>query len=172
MGLVGSYEVVGKSSIKTENSQMASIGAIFSFTYYTKQINLWPTLPASCVVIYSCPSTCPGEMQPFKDHLSTCGHWQDSETCHSKSNLGSFQYKYLPELLLLCMWKPAFIKSSQISPSCCPRSLVLWFIVMMHALKTLCIWVVVLSKVCSFIHHNPIPVYKPILSLSVTRHAT
>ena len=35
-------------------------------------------------------SACPGEMGPFKDHL----------TSHSKSNLGNFLHQYLPELLV------------------------------------------------------------------------
>ena len=39
-----SHEVVGKGYVNTENSQMASIGAIFSSTYHT---NPWPNLSAS-----------------------------------------------------------------------------------------------------------------------------
>ena len=64
--------MVGKGSIKTENGQMASIGEVLSSTYYTKQINVWPILKASCVMIYSLLSACPGKQ--FKDCLSTCGH--------------------------------------------------------------------------------------------------
>ena len=38
-----SHEVVGKGYVNIENSQMVSIGAIFSSKYHTKQLNLWPT---------------------------------------------------------------------------------------------------------------------------------
>ena len=53
---------------------MASVGAIFTSTYHTKQLNPWPTLLASCVVIYIWLSAYPGEVEPFIDHLSTYGH--------------------------------------------------------------------------------------------------
>ena len=66
------------------NSQIASIRAIFISTYHTKQLNPWPTPPASHVVIYSQLSTCPGEVEPFKHY------WQASETIHSKNNPISF----------------------------------------------------------------------------------
>ena len=49
--VVGSCKMVGKFSIKTENSQMASIGAIFNSTYHKKWLNPWSTLLASYVVI-------------------------------------------------------------------------------------------------------------------------
>ena len=58
---------------KTENSQMASVGAIFSYTHHTKQQNPWLTSPASRVVIYRWLPTCPGEMKPFKHRPSTHG---------------------------------------------------------------------------------------------------
>ena len=57
--------VVGKDYINTENSQMASIGVIFSSTYHAKELNPWPNSPASHVVIYSWLSACPWEMEPF-----------------------------------------------------------------------------------------------------------
>ena len=63
--------MVSKDSIKTEGSQMASIGAIVSSTYHTRHLNPLPTSPASCVVIYTQLSACPGEIEPFKDHPGT-----------------------------------------------------------------------------------------------------
>ena len=45
---------------------MASVVTIFSSTYHTKQLNPWPTSPASNVAIYSHLSACPGKMEPFK----------------------------------------------------------------------------------------------------------
>ena len=53
---------------------MKSIGIIFSSAYHTKQLNLWPNSSASYLKNYSWPSVCPGEMEPVKDHLSTCGY--------------------------------------------------------------------------------------------------
>ena len=38
---VGSHEVVGKGYDNTENSQMLSIGTIFTSTYHTKQLTPW-----------------------------------------------------------------------------------------------------------------------------------
>ena len=55
---VGSHEVVGKSPVKTENSKMASTGVILNSTYHTKQLNQWPTSPASYVVIYLQVAVC------------------------------------------------------------------------------------------------------------------
>ena len=71
--VVGSYEVVGKSYVNTENNQIASIDAIFSSTYHIKQLNPWPTLSFSFVVIYNWLSACPAYIEPFKDHTSTHG---------------------------------------------------------------------------------------------------
>ena len=55
-------------------SQMTSIGAIFTSTCHTKQLNSWPNSSASRVVIQSQLSACQGKMGPFKGHLSTHGH--------------------------------------------------------------------------------------------------
>ena len=35
------HEKAGIIYVNTENSQMASIGAIFTYTYHTKQLNPW-----------------------------------------------------------------------------------------------------------------------------------
>ena len=48
----GTHIVAGKGYVYTENSQMASIGAIFNSTYHTKLQNPWPCSSANCVVNY------------------------------------------------------------------------------------------------------------------------
>ena len=55
-------------------SQMASIGAIFTSTYYTKQLYPGPNSPATGVVNYSWLSACQGDMEPFEGDPSTRGH--------------------------------------------------------------------------------------------------
>ena len=57
----GSHEVAGKGYVFTKTSQMTSIGAIFTSTYYTKQVNPWPNSSASRVVDYSQLSACQGD---------------------------------------------------------------------------------------------------------------
>ena len=52
---------------------MASIDALFTTTYHTKQLNPWPNSSASHVVNYSQLFTCQGDMQPSKGDPSTCG---------------------------------------------------------------------------------------------------
>ena len=52
---------------------MTSIGAIFTSTCHTKQLNPWPNSSASRVVILSRLSACQGKMGPFKDYPSTRG---------------------------------------------------------------------------------------------------
>ena len=73
-GHAGSHIVAGTGYINTENSQMASTGAIFTFTYHTKQLNLWPNSSVRGVMNYSQLPACQGEMEPFEDHASTYGH--------------------------------------------------------------------------------------------------
>ena len=58
----------------TSKWKIVSIGAIFTFTYHTKQLDPWPNLLASHVVNFSQLSACQGEIKPFEDHPSTCGH--------------------------------------------------------------------------------------------------
>ena len=60
---VGSHEVASKSYVNTENNQMASIGAICTFTYHTKQLNPWPNSLPSHVENYSQLSACQGEIE-------------------------------------------------------------------------------------------------------------
>ena len=61
----GGWIVAGKGYVNTENSQMVSIGAIFTSTYHTKQLNPWPNSLASCVVNYSWVSDYQGEREPI-----------------------------------------------------------------------------------------------------------
>ena len=55
---MGSHKVMGKGYGNIENSQMASIGAIFTSKYQTKQLKPWPThqpvmelSTASCLLV-------------------------------------------------------------------------------------------------------------------------
>ena len=77
--------MAGKGCVVTKTSQMASIGAIFTTTYHTKQLNPWPKSPVSHAVKYSQPSACQGDMQPFEGNVSTCGrlteNHHDSSLC-------------------------------------------------------------------------------------------
>ena len=70
---MGSHKVVGKGYIFTKISQMTSIGAIFTSTYHTNQLNPWQNSSASRVVNYSWLSTYDGDVELFEDHPSTCG---------------------------------------------------------------------------------------------------
>ena len=51
--MVGNHEVVRKGYVNTEKNQLASIGAIFTSKYRTKQLYPWPNLLTSHVVNYS-----------------------------------------------------------------------------------------------------------------------
>ena len=53
---------------------MASIGAIFTSTHHTKQLNPWPNSSASHVVNQSQLSACQGEVEPFEEHPSSYEH--------------------------------------------------------------------------------------------------
>ena len=116
---------------------MASTGAIFTSTYHTKQLNPWPSTPASRVVNYSRLSACQGDVAIWRppEHSWT-SDTEASETSYSKNSPGNFQHRYLPELLvnagvqlsfngelkasdwkcvlMLCAWKVAFLKSGHI----------------------------------------------------------
>ena len=72
---MGNHEVVGKGYVNIENSQMVSIGAIFSSKYVShKAVKSMANSSVGCVVIYSQLSAYPGEMESFIDHLSTHRH--------------------------------------------------------------------------------------------------
>ena len=72
-GWAGSHEVAGKGYHFTKNSQMTSIGAIFTSTCHTKQLNPWPNSSASRVVNHICLSAFQGKVGPFEGHPVTCG---------------------------------------------------------------------------------------------------
>ena len=108
---MGSHEVVGKGYVFTITTQMASIGAIFTSMYHTKQLSSWPNSSASRVLDYSRLSACQGDMQPFEGNSSTCG----CLTSHSKSSPGNFQHQYLPKLLVNVYSYHLMVKSV----SCC-----------------------------------------------------
>ena len=72
-GQVGSHKVAGKGYVFTKTSQMASIGAIFTSTYHTKQLTTWPNSSARCVMNYSRLSAYQGDMQLFEGDPSTHG---------------------------------------------------------------------------------------------------
>ena len=89
--------MAGKGDVFTKTSQMASIGAIFTSTYHTKQLNPWPNSSASRVVNYSRLSACQGDMEPFEGDPSTRGRLT---SLGNKSNQGNFQHQYMPQVLV------------------------------------------------------------------------
>ena len=48
----------------------------------------WPTSPASCVVIYSRLSACPGEMGSFEDHVRAHGCLANLKNMSQKKQSG------------------------------------------------------------------------------------
>ena len=132
-GWAGSHEVAGKGSVFTKISQMASIGAIFTSTYHSKQLNPWQNSPASCVVKYSQLSAFQGDMQPFEGHPNTHGHLtglrnkpQQKQPRQLSASIPAcivsqrLQLSFNGEkcVLMLCARKVAFVKSGHIYPSC------------------------------------------------------
>ena len=130
---MGSHEVAGKgySYVFTKTSQMASIGATFTCTYHTKQLNPWPNSSASRVVNYSRLSACQGKMESFEGDQSTRGRLtslrnkpqqkqprQLSASIHASIVSQYIQLSFDGEkcVLLLCAWKASFLKSSHIFP--------------------------------------------------------
>ena len=122
-GWVGSHEVVGKGYIFTKTSQMASIDVIFTSTYHTKQLNPWPNSSASRLVNYSQLSPCQGDMQPFEGDPDTRGRLTSlrnkPQQKHPGQLLASIPVSQPVQplfdcekcVLLLCTWKPGFLKS-------------------------------------------------------------
>ena len=97
---MGSHKVVGKGYINTKYNYMASIGAIFTFPYHTKQLNPWPNLSASCVVNHSRLSACQGEMTPFEDDLNLCGCLICLRNKPHKRSPDNFQHQCLAKLVV------------------------------------------------------------------------
>ena len=125
-GWVGSHEVAGKGYVFTKTSQMASICVIFTSTYHTKQLNPWPNSSTSRVVNYSQLSACQGDMQPFEGYPYTHGcltrlrnkpqQKQPRQLSASiPSGIVSQRVQLLFDgekcVLLLYVWKPAFLRS-------------------------------------------------------------
>ena len=115
--------------VLTKTSQMASIGVIFTSTYHTKQLNPWPNSSSSRVVNYSRLSACQGDMQPFEGDPYTRGHLtslrnkpqqkqprQLSASIPGRIVSQHVQLSFDGEkcVLLLCAWKPAFLRSGHI----------------------------------------------------------
>ena len=124
-----SHEVAGKGYVLTKTSQMASIGVIFTSTYHTKQLNPWPNSLASRVVNYSRLSAGQGDMQPFEGDPYTRGRLTSLRNKPQKkqprqlsaSIPGSIVSQHVQLsfdgekcVLLLCAWKPAFLRSGHI----------------------------------------------------------
>ena len=97
---------------------MASICAIFTSTYHTKQLNPWPNSSASHVVNYSWLSVCQEEIQPPEDHSSTCVHLTCPRNKPQQSSLDNFHHQYLAELLVNVYNYHLMVKSVS---SCCVR---------------------------------------------------
>ena len=96
---VGSQEVVGKGYVLTKNNQMATIGAIFTPTYHTKQLNPCPNLSANHMVNYSRLYACQGRWSHLKTTLALMDILQASETQAKpqkhkpqQSSLGNIQH--------------------------------------------------------------------------------
>ena len=106
---------------------MASIVAIFTYTYHTKQLNPWPYLSASHVVNYSRLSACQGDVEPFEGDPSTRGHLKSLRNKPKQKQPGQLSALVLAWIvsqcvhlsfdgekcvLLWCEWKLAFLRSS------------------------------------------------------------
>ena len=113
----------------TKNREMTTIGAIFTSTCHTKQLNPWPNSSASRVVILSRLSACQGKMGPFKDYPSTRGRQtglrnrpESKQTVQLSAVVNTYPVGALMQLtdgdekcvLKLCMYKTPFGKSGHI----------------------------------------------------------
>ena len=99
IGWVGSYEVTDKGHVFTKTNQMASIAAIFTSTYHTKQLNQCLNSSASRVVNYNRLSACQGDVEPFEGNPRTRRHLKRLRNKLQQSSPGNFQHQYWPELL-------------------------------------------------------------------------
>ena len=126
-GWPGSHKVVGKGYIFTKTSQMASLGAIFTSTYHTKQLNPWPNSSASCVVNCSRLSACQGDIESFEGDPSTRERLTSLRNKPQQNQPRKLSASILAQIvsqciqlsfdgekfvLLLCAWKASFLKSS------------------------------------------------------------
>ena len=119
--------MAGKGYDFTKTSQMASIGSIFTTTYHAKQLNPWLNSLANHMVNYSWLSAYQGDVEPFKGDPSTSGCLtspinkpQQKQPGQPSASLLVWIVSHCVRLsfdgeryvLLLCVWKPAFLKSS------------------------------------------------------------
>ena len=108
---------------------MTSVGAIFTSTYHTKQLNQWPNSSASRVVNYSRLSACQGDMESFEGDPSTRGRLtslrnkpQQKQPRQLSASILAWIVSQCIQLsfdgekcvLLLCAWKASFLKSGHI----------------------------------------------------------
>ena len=108
---------------------MASIGVIFTSTYHTKQLNPWPNSSASRVVNYSQLLACQGDIQPFEGYPCTRGRLttlrnkpQQKQPGQLSTSIPGWIVNQRVQLLfdgekcvlLLCAWKPAFLRSGHL----------------------------------------------------------
>ena len=106
---------------------MTTIGAIFTSTCHTKQLNPWSNSSASRVVILSRLSACQGKMGPFKGYPSTRGRQtglrkRPEQTVQLSAVVNTYHVGALMQLtdgdekcvLKLCMYKTPFGKSGHI----------------------------------------------------------
>ena len=141
---------------------MTTIGAIFTSTCHTKQLNPWPNSSASRVVILSRLSACQGKMGPFKDYPSTRGRqtglrkrpeWK--QTVQLSAVVNTYPVGVLMQLtdgdekcvLKLCVYKTPFGKSGHIYNwpkgkrfCCCASSPVPAWVHMIYNTVALNIW--------------------------------
>ena len=111
----GNHQVASKSYLKTKNSQITYIGAMFTSAYHKKQLRPWPNSSASHVLSYSWWSACQGDMEPFEGDLSTRGHLKGLRNKPQQKQPGQFQHQYLAELLVNVYSYCLMVKSV----SCC-----------------------------------------------------
>ena len=79
---------------------MTSIGAIFTSTYHTKQLNPWPNLSTNHVVNHSQLSACQGGMEPVEKHLNARGRPTSLRNKPQQKQTGNFQPQCLAEQLV------------------------------------------------------------------------
>ena len=120
----GSHKVADKGQIFTKTIQMVSIGAIFTSTFHTKQLNPWPNSPVSQVKWWVTAGylLAKGLWSHLKVTQALVDVWQASETSHSKSSPSNFQHQHLSELLVNVYSYHSMVKSVS---CCCVRGS--WF---------------------------------------------
>ena len=88
---------------------MTSISAIFTPICHTKQLNPWPNLSASCVVIHSWLSAYQGKMGPFEGYLSTHGQQTGLRKGLSESSCMLYQLRMTQKVEPIQLQPPHFL---------------------------------------------------------------